>query len=205
MATDRERRPWWASLLGLLLGAEALQAQEPACPPRKVGPIRRAFNHAARAVHDDFIGDPNNFAEPPLGAPLNETTAIMKARAAPHFFTLYRSDFLVDSTALSPSGQARMARICSRLRGWLGPVIVEPTLDRPGLAESRRDAVLAILQGSGHPVGLERVVIAASAAPGMLGTDAANNYGILINRDQSAPTQFSLSPTASTSPGGGGR
>jgi hypothetical protein len=204
MPAERDRRSWWASLLGLVLAAEGVQAQEPVSPPRKIGPIRRAFRHVARTVHEDFIGDPDLFAEPPLGAPLNETIGLMRAKAAPHYFTLYRSDFLVDSTALSPSGLARMSRICGGLRGWLGPVVVEPTLDRPGLAESRRAAVVALLNEAGHPVGLERVVIAPAVGPGALGTDAANNYQILITRDQAAPTQFSVTPTASTSPGGGG-
>jgi hypothetical protein len=48
------------------------------------------------------------------------------------------------------------------------------------------------------------VVIGPPVAPGLLGTDAANNYQILITRDQQAPATFPLTPTASTSVGGGG-
>ena len=84
--------------------------------------------------------------------------------------------------------------MASRLRGWLGPVLIEWSPDQPGLAEARRTAVLAILQGGGLPVIPERVVIGPSPYPGMLGTDAANNYNILITRDQGAPTGVLVDP-----------
>ena len=170
-----------------------------------MGPIRRAIRHVGRAVHEDFIGDPDLFAEPPLGSSLYETFGVMRSKATPHVFTLYRSDFHVDGTTLTPIGAGRMDRITRGLRGWCGPVIVEPTPDKPGLAESRRESVIALLQESGHPVGLgSRVVIGPPVAPGLLGTSAGNGYQTLITRDQQAPATFSLTPSASTSPGGGG-
>lgn len=213
---DRRRRPnGWAPLLGLILAAEAAPAalgQEPICPPGTVprqvrgpGPIRRAIGGFGRAVHEDFIGDPDLFVEAPVGTSVRETYATMRAKASPHRFTLYRSDFLADSTALSPAGYDRMARMGACLNGWLGPVVVEWTPDRPGLSEARREAVLAAFNGSGRPVGAERVVIGPAAATGLMGTDAANNYQILINRDQSAPAAYSLSPAYAATIGGGGR
>jgi hypothetical protein len=226
MPADRERRSWWASLLGLLLAAEAAEAQGPApvsatvpiappgpvpvavpmpMPERRVGPIRRVFRGMGRTIHQDLIGIPELFDEPPLGASLGATNAVMRAKAAGHVFTLYRSDFHVDAAELTPMGSGRMARICGDLRGWLGPVVVEATPDKPGLAEARREAVLATLRRGGHDVVNERVVIGPGVAPGLLGTDAGSNYLILINRDQQGPASFSLTPTASTSPGGGGR
>lgn len=225
MPGDRERRPWWAPLLGLALAAEAAEAQGPApaaapgpipapapappaapagAPIRRVGPIKRAFHAMGRTVHRDFIGDPDLFDEPPLGASLNATYGVMRARAAGHVFTLYRSDFLVDTSTLTPAGAGRMNRICNDLRGWLGPVVVEAMPERPGLAEARRDAVLALLRRAGLDVGEERVVVGPPVAPGMLGTDAGANYFIMINRDQQAPASFTLTPAASTAPGGGG-
>src|ERR1700761_2961970 len=138
MPADRERRSWWASLLGLLLAAEAAEAQGPApaaspapvAPPapvpcavqtsaRRVGPIRRVFRGVSRTVHQDFIGVPELFDEPPLGASVYATNAVMRARAAGHVFTLYRSDFHVDTAELTPMGAGRLARICGDLRGWL--------------------------------------------------------------------------------------
>jgi hypothetical protein len=214
MPPRSERQTWWSSLLGIFLAAEAAQAQTPPtaptplnCPPKRVGTLRRAIRHVARTVHEDFIGDPLLFDEPPLGASVNSYRAVMKGKAEPHKFTLYRSDFLVDSTALSPSGASRIGRINAGLACWLGPVIVEPTPDRPGLAESRREAVIALLVGSGNPIEEGRVVIGPPVAPGLLGTDAANNYQNMISRDQRAPAQYSLTPTQTgtlAGTGGGG-
>ncbi len=210
MPADRRRRTWWPALVGLFAAADVAEAQQPApvpgppAPVRRVGPIRRAIRHAGRAVHEDFIGDPDLFAEPPFGSSLNGTFAVMRAKAEPHVYTLYRSDFLVDTSSLTPVGIGRMDRINRTLRGWCGPVIIEPTPDKPGLAEARRDAVLAVLQQGGNPVGPERVVIGPPVAPGLLGTDAGHNYANLIIRDLQAPAAYTLTPAASTAPGGGG-
>ena len=50
----------------------------------------------------------------------------------------------------------------------------------------------------------ERVVIGPSPYPGMLGTDAANNYNVMIIRYQTAPASYSLTPTAGAGFGSGG-
>jgi hypothetical protein len=91
-----------------------------------------------------------------------------------------------------------------RVRGWPGPILIEWSPDTPGLAEARRQAVLALLQNAGAPVIPERVVIGPPIYPGMLGTDAANNYNIMIVRDQAAPANYSLPPTQSGTFGSGG-
>jgi hypothetical protein len=174
-------------------------------PPPRVGPFRRAARHVGAAAHRDFIGVPELFDEPPLGASLYGTFGVMRARAAGHVFTLYHSDFLVDAATLTPDGAGRLNRICGNLRGWLGPVVVEATPARPDLAEARRATVLALLRRTGQDVGDERVVVGPPVAPGLYGTDAASNYLILINRDQQAATSYSLTPTASALPGGGVR
>jgi hypothetical protein len=221
MPAARERRSWWASLLGVSLAAGAAEAQGPAVAvpppppgavllpapppappqPRPVGPIRRAVRHVGRTVHQDFIGDPNLFYEPPLGANLYETFGVMRAKAEPHLFTLYRSDFVVDSAVLTPTAAGRFARIAGNLGRYCGPVVIEPTPGNPALTESRREAVLAAL---GPVCGPERVVIGPTVAPGAMGTDAANFYQNLIIRDQQAGASFTLTPSASTAPGGGG-
>ncbi len=214
MPDRRDSRPRWASILGVFLAAGTARGQAPApppppqppptpreVPPRRVGPIRRALRHAAQAIHEDFIGDPDLFAEPPLGAYLVATNAVMLAKAEPHRFTLYRSDFLVDSTELSPSGAYRIGRIAAGLRCWLGPVIVEPTPDRPGLAEARRAAVIGLLAQAGGLVGPERVVIGPGVSAGLLGTEAANNSTVMTGRAQAAAAAYPLPPAPS--PGGG--
>jgi hypothetical protein len=155
---------------------------------------------------DTFIGRPADFVEPPLGYYLRENFNLMKAKADPHRFTLYRTDFLDGSDRLSPSGASRFNLMASRLSGWLGPIVVEWSPDQPGLGESRRTAVIAALQGAGLPVVPERVLLAPSPYPGGLGADAVNYYNVMISRDQSAPASYTLTPTSSSGFGfsGGG-
>jgi hypothetical protein len=146
------------------------------------------------------------FYEPPVGYYVRNHFGVMKAKADPHRFTIYRSDFLPGTTRLSPSGATRFNLLANRLPGWLGPVIIEWSPDEPGLAESRRQAVLATLAATGQPVIPERVVIGPSPYPGSIGTDSANNYNVMITRDLAAPSAYSLSPTSNSvfSGGGGG-
>jgi hypothetical protein len=203
---------WSAGGLASTVFATAVWAQAPVPPTGPAarvvcetgGPIRRGINHVGRTLQDNLIGYPSLFVEPPIGFYNAENFNMMKAKADPHKFTLYRSDFLAGTARFSPQGAARFNLMASRLRGWLGPVLVEWSPDHPGLAEARRTAVLALLQGGGLPVIPERVVIGPSSYPGMLGTDAANNYNILITRDQAAPTQYSHTPASGGSFGAGG-
>ena len=172
------------------------------CEPE--GRVRGALRHTFRALQDNFIGYPEEFVEPAVGFYVRENYTVMKAKADPHRFTLYKSDFLAGTSKFSPTGASRFNVMAGRLRGWPGPVMIEWSPDEPGLAESRRQAVVALLQNSGAAVIPERVVIGPSPYPGMLGTDAGNNYGILIIRNQGAPTSYSVSPTASASFTSGG-
>jgi hypothetical protein len=170
------------------------------------GPIRRAFQKTGRALKDNFIGYPQEFVEPPMGFTLSETFGTMKGKANIHRFTLYRSDFLDGSDKLSPGGATRFNIMASRVTGWLGPIVIEWSPDEPGLAESRRAAVAALFQASNLPVIPDRVVIGPSPYPGLLGTDAANNYNVLIIRDQQAPSTYTVTPVSGgglTTSGGG--
>ena len=158
-------------------------------PPPTGGTIGTVVNHVGFTVHDHFIGYPDQFVEPPVGFYLNESFHVMKAKADPHRFFLYRSDFLAGTDRLSPTGATRFNQMAGRLPGWLGPLLIEWTPDQPGLDRARRSAVLAALQQAGVPVGEERVVVAPSPYPGTLGTDAANYYDVMISRDQAAPSR----------------
>ncbi len=155
-------------------------------------------------LHDTYIGRPEMFYEPPLGYYARNAFGVMKAKADPHRFTLYRSDFLPGTNRLSPQGSARFNLMASRLSCWLGPVVIEWSPDEPGLAEARRDAVVGMLASAGQPVVPERVIIGPSTYPGTLGTDGANYYNVMITRDISAPSSFTLSPASSSTFGSGG-
>ena len=62
------------------------------------------FHHTSHTLHDKLIGYPENFIEPPLGYYVREQLSLQVAKADPHRFTLYRSDFLPGTDRFSPSG-----------------------------------------------------------------------------------------------------
>jgi hypothetical protein len=215
------RRRWERGLIvwsggglasGLLAAGVWAQSPVPAsgpapagyCEPARPGPIRRAFGHTYRVLQDNFIGYPSEFIEPPPGFYVNETLAVMKAKADPHRFTLYRTDFLDGTDKLSPVGASRFNIMAPRIVTWPGPVLIEWVPENPGLAESRRQAVLALLNGGGIAMIPERVAVGPTPFPGNFGTHSANSYNVLLGREQSAPSQYSLPPAASASFGGGG-
>src|SRR5690348_15088107 len=104
---------WLSAVLAALTAAAAPEAsaQEPlpapptgpacAVPPRRGGPLRRLVRHTSRTLHEQFIGDPAQFAVPPLGASVNGTFGAMVARADAHDFVLYQSDFVGATSSLS--------------------------------------------------------------------------------------------------------
>jgi hypothetical protein len=92
----------------------------------------------------------------------------------------------------------------SRLGGWLCPVIVEWTPDEPGLAESRRLAVLATMQRAGRPIVPERVVIGPSPYPGAMGAETGNNFNTLLTRSQQAAMSYPPTPQSGAYAYGGG-
>ncbi len=172
---------------------------------KRVGPIRRAFRRTSSAIHEHFIGNPEEFVEPPLGFYVYENIGMMKAKADPHRFTLYNSDFLVGSDRLSPAGARRFSEMARGLPKWMGPMIVEWTPENPALATARKDAVVALLDSARIPIVPERVVVGPSQYEGLFGTDAGNNYTIMINRDIRAGMGFSVSPATTATFSGGGQ
>ncbi len=206
---------WPAGAMATGLLAATVWAQSPVQPTGPAlhpveqggGPIRRFFRHTGHVLQDNLIGYPEEFVVPPAGASIAENFHMMRAKADPHKFTLYHTDFLDGTDRFSPTGAARFNLMAARLPGWLGPVIIEWSPDRPGLAESRRAAVLASLERANLPVVPERLLIAPSPYPGSLGTNAASNFDVMIMRNQTAPSGYSLPPaqTGTFQSAGGGR
>jgi hypothetical protein len=188
--------------LGLAAGrawAQPPDSTPPAPACERTGFFHRFLHHSAHEVHDKFIGYPAAFIEPPLGYYLKEQMTMQVAKADPHRFTLYRSDFLPGTDRFSPNGAARFNLMYSRLPGWIGPITVEWTPDEPGLADARRQVVLATLQRAGRPIVAERVLIGPSIYPGAYlagtaGTESANNLNGLIIRSQQAALSYPPSP-----------
>jgi hypothetical protein len=201
--------PWScaAAVLSLWLAPAIVRAQPPAAPADQTpvctrrGPIHRFFHHSAHTLQDKWVGYPDTFAEPPLGYYLSEQLTIQVAKADPHRFMLYRSDFLPGTSQLSPIGASRFNIMFTRLPGWVGPIAVEWTPEQPALAESRRQAVLATLAKAGQPIVASRLVIAPSPYPGAMGTEATNNYMNTTNRAVLAAPNFALPPAETASMG----
>jgi hypothetical protein len=201
------RRLWQAGawVLMPLAAASGARAQVPAPPSGPAASIVPRYGYGGfKTCCDTFIGRPDLFYEPPPGFYINEQFALMQAKADPHRFTLYQSDFLPGTTRLSPSGATRFNLMAARLPRWLGPVIVEWSPDLPGLAEARRAAILETLQKAGLAVIPERVVIGPSPYPGLLGDEAANNYPVMISRERRAESGFPLTPIGFSTFGLGG-
>ena len=91
------------------------------------------------AVHEHFIGNPEEFIEPPLGFYLYENINMMKAGADPHQFTLYTSDFVPGGDRLTLAGTKRLNNMARRLPKWMGPMLIEWTPDEPELAEAQQE------------------------------------------------------------------
>jgi hypothetical protein len=198
---------WWYSIavMGLIPATAGAQTPEgtelpgPVCT--RIGPIHRLFHHSAHTLQDKFVGYPNTFKEPPLGYFVNEQLGVQVTKADPHRFTLYRSDFLAGTNQFSPIGSSRFNIMFARLAAWPGLINVEWTPDVPGLAESRRQTVLATLERAGRTIDPSRVVIGPSPYPGAYGTEAVSNIANAYYRSQAAGQTYVLSPAESASMG----
>lgn len=213
MRRDRFFRNWSAGGLATgVLAASSAWGQAPLPPSgpapcvtcRTEGPVKRATHRTLQEIQANFVGYPDLFVEPPPGYYNAEIFGLMRAKADHHRFTLYHSDFLDNSDRLSPAGAGRFNVMAQRMRGWLGPVMIEWSPDQPGLAEARRASVVGLLQGTGLPVIPERVVVAPSPYPGAFGQDAANNSNVFFSRNQTAPTSYSYTPQSGAGFGGAG-
>jgi hypothetical protein len=159
------------------------------------------FHHVAHTLEDKFIGYPDAFIEPPLGAYVNRQLAAQVSKADPHRSTLYHSDFLPGTDRFSPIGASRFNLMLARLPAWPGPILIEWSPDQPALAEARRRTVLATLERAAHPLPNERVVIGPSPYPGAMGVEAVGHNANILMRSNAAAQSFPLSPTESAALG----
>lgn len=205
MRNPRIRFAWWAGAAmasGLIAGAVGAQPPSPAPETaqayQRPGLFHRLFHHTAETLQDKMIGYPDNFIEPPLGTYVREQFCLEVAKADPHRFTLYRSDFLPGTARFSPGGAARFNRMYARISAAPDPIIVEWTPDEPGLAQARRKAVLETFQKAGRSMPAERVVIGPSPYPGAMGVEAAQHFNAVIGRNLSAEQNYPVTPQASS-------
>jgi hypothetical protein len=150
-----------------------------------------------RKLQEKFLGFPEEFERPALGAAVYTANNIQVNNGMAARLTLYQYDFVEGSNQLSPRGRDQLAKIAALLPLSFSPVVIERTLDEPGLADARRAAVLAELGRGLFPVPAERVVVAAPAALGLRGIEADLTAQALLMRTSVG----SPSLDSSTSPG----
>ncbi len=202
METTKVRFARWSCMaiaIGLAAGAAVARAQPPDAVPgpqaqERKGILHRWLHHSAATLQDKWIGYPETFNMPPITYFVREQMTMQVAKADPHRFTLYRDDFLPGTNQFSPTGAYRFNLMYSRLASWLGPVVVEWTPDEPGLAESRRQAILLTMQKAGQPIVPERVLIGPSRYPGAMGTEASNNFNTVLVRSSQAGITYPPTP-----------
>jgi len=187
--------------MGMGMAVAGPASPAPAAPCERRGPIHRLFHHSAHTLQDKFIGYPDTFAEPPLGYYLYGQLSLQVAKADPHRFTLYHTDFLPGTNVLSPIGASRFNIMLHGVGAYPGPLTIEWTPDQPTLAEARRQAVVAMLQRSGQPIVPERVMVGPSPYPGGFGIEPANFYNNMTIRSQMAAPAYPLPPIESASTG----
>lgn len=175
----------------------------PNCPPAAAnrGP---AAHHSAEIswwsrvkyrLHACFLGFPEEFEAPPLGASVYAFGRTQVANAEAARLVLYRADFIEGSGTLSPRGRDQLAKIAQLLPRSFCPLIIEPTLCAPELDQARLLEVVNELGRCGFAIPAQRVVIGSPPAVGLSGVEAGLIYNNLLNQTLSG---------GSRSGGGGG-
>lgn len=172
----------------------------PACTPGRCvhrGPLAR--RRCKRHLQEAFLGFPEEFERPPLGAVMHAVNAVQVDRGEAAGMVFYQFDFVSGTTRLNVRGIDKLGAIAARLPATFHPVIVERT-GLPALDDRRRAVVLEALASGPFPVPAERVVVGPPIARGLRGEEAAIIHeGSLIRIQQAGPPVGSTvdSPNAS--------
>jgi hypothetical protein len=151
-----------------------------------------------RRLQEKFLGFPEEFVRPPLGAALYNNNNVQVANGIAARMTLYRYDFVEGTDQLTLRGRDQLAKIQAQLPSTFFPIIIERTPNNPELEASRRLAVVTELSQGSFPVPAERVLIGAPSSLGLRGVD-----GELIYQNQLGRMALGGPPvSAYTGPGG---
>ena len=96
---------------------------------------------------------------PPLGANLYTVNRMQITNNDAARLILRHYDFVDETTELNPYGRIRLNEIIAQAPRLPVPILVEWTLDNPGLDAARRAAVVDLLAKAPIPIDAERVVI----------------------------------------------
>jgi hypothetical protein len=163
-----------------------------------------------RCLQGKLWGYPEAYEPRPLGSSLYDHGLAMAANGAAARMVLHQYDFLPGSSELNPRGLDQLFKLSAQMAASPFPLIVERTPDNPGLAESRRYAVLAHLARGPMPVTSDRVFVGVPSAVGLSGNDAFIISNNSLGRTQSYGPPIPInsngvnSPSGVTSGSGGG-
>jgi hypothetical protein len=160
---------------------------------------------AKSRMQEKWLGYPEEFHEPPLGAFLYAHGRIQVANGEAARMVLYQYDFEEGTDRLNHRGRQQLAKIAAMMPENFNPLVIEWSPDAPALDEARRVAVLTELGRGPFPVVPERVVVGPPVAYGLQGVEAELVYQNLLQQTQSRGTLLQPS-TGFTSAGliGGG-
>jgi hypothetical protein len=125
---------------------------------------------------------------PPLGSNVYNVNRIQVANNDAARLILRHYDFVDDTTELNPFGRFRLNEIIAQSARLPVPIVIEWTLDNPGLDQARRAAIVDLLAKAPIPIEGERVVVGPDMAGRLRGIEAEI---LLMNQ---------LSRTAATGP-----
>ena len=171
------------------------------CPP---GASRAGcWDRMAFWLRDSHWGYCEFFSERPFGTLVNAHMQTQAWNGLADQTVLYRYDFVNeqgrDRARLNPRGQQQLKKFANVQRTTGLPLVIEQTLESPGLDDARRQSVLAALGQLGAPVIPELVVV---GKPNAFGVSAEE--GELIYPNQLLQTQERGRQRISTGSIGGG-
>ncbi len=166
----------------------------PANPPQEIAeahapPQARWWARLKYRLHACFLGFPEEFEAPPLGASVYAFGRAQVGNAEAAQMVLYRADFVEGSAVLTPRGREQLAKIALHLSRNFYPLIIEPTLCAPELDQARVLEVMNALGRCGFAVPPQRVVIGPPPAVGLSGVEAGIIYNNLLNQTFSGGTR----------------
>ncbi len=109
---------------------------------------------------------------PPFGANVYTVNRIQVTNNDAYRLILRHYDFIDETTELNPYGRIRLNEIIARSASIPVPIIIEWTLDNPGLDQARRTAVVDLLAKAQVPIEGERVVVGPDMSGRLRGVEA---------------------------------
>ncbi len=156
-----------------------------------------ARSRCKRHLQEAFLGFPEEFERPPLGARMHEVNTAQVRKGEASALTLYSYDFVAGTARLKPRGQDRLAEIGARMPFTFQPVLIQRS-GEPGLDEKRRESVLESLALSPFPIPPERVVVGRAPTRALRGDEALILHQGALYRTEQAGPRVSTGTTSSS-------